>query len=72
MTPPRRHVIRPPNTAPAATPSVCLSKLRSQLVREQQSLTNWTTKFKLAFHSFEKHQRQIVRLQRRICELEKT
>lgn len=72
MTPSRRRVIRPPSAAPATIPSVRLPKLRSQLEREQQSLSNWTAKLKRAFHSFEKHQRQIVRLQRKICDLENT
>ena len=71
MTASRRRVIRPPSLVPAVT-SVRLPRLRSQLEREQQSLTNWTAKLKRAFHSFEKHQLRIVRLERKIRDLEQT
>ena len=69
MTSSRRRVIRPPSPVPAAT-AVRLPRLRSQLEREQESLTSWTTKLKRAFHSFEKHQQRVARLQRQIRQLE--
>ena len=69
MTACRRLVIRPPSPVPTVM-SVRLPRLRSQLQREQQSLTNWTAKLKRAFHSFEKHQLRIARLQRQIRQLE--
>lgn len=71
MTASRRRVIRPPSQVPAAT-SVRLPRLRSQLEREQQSLTSWTTKLKRAFHNFEKHQQRVARLQRQIRQMEQT
>ena len=71
MTPPRRHVIRPSVPVPAAT-SARLPRLRSRLEREQQTLANWTAKLKRTFHSFEKHQQRVTRLQRRIRDLETT
>ena len=71
MAAPRQRVIRPPSPVPTVT-SVRLPRLQSQLEQEQQSLSNWTAKLKRAFHSFEKHQLRIVRLQRRIRELEQT
>ena len=71
MTPLRRHVIRPSVPVPAAE-SARLLRLRSQLEREQQTLANWTAKLKRAFHSFEKHQQRVTRLQRRIRDLETT
>ncbi len=71
MTASRRRVIRPPSSVPTVM-SFRLPRLRSQLQREQQSLTNWTAKLKRAFHSFEKHQLRIARLQRQIRQLEQT
>ena len=71
MTASRRRVIRPPKPVAAAA-SVRLPRLRSQLEREQQSLAKWTIKLKRAFHSFEKHQLRITRLQRKIRDLEQT
>jgi chaperonin cofactor prefoldin len=71
MTASRRRVIRPPSPVPTVT-SVRLPRLRSQLEREQQSLTNWTAKLKRAFHSFEKITLRIARLQRQIRQLEQT
>ena len=71
MTASRRRVIRPPSPVPRVT-SVRLPRLRSQLEREQQSLTNWTAKLKRAFHSFEKITLRIARLQRRIRDMEQT
>jgi hypothetical protein len=71
MTASRRHVIRP-NDVVRTSATVRLPRLRSQLEREQQSLTSWTTKLKRAFHSFEKHQQRVARLQRQIRQLEQT
>jgi hypothetical protein len=69
MTSPRRRVIRP--AIPARTTSATrLPQMRSQLEREQQSLSSWTAKLKRAFHTFEKLSLRIARLQRRIRELE--
>jgi hypothetical protein len=64
MTAPRRRIIRP--TSPAPVLSQPLLRLRDQLAKEQESLVSWTRKLKRAFHSFEKHQIRIARLQRRI------
>ena len=71
MTASRQRVIRPIDQVRAST-TVRLPRLRSQLEREQQSLISWTTKLKRAFHSFEKHQQRVARLQRQIRQLEKT
>ena len=71
MTASRRRVIRPTDPVRTLT-TVRLPRLRSQLEREQQSLTSWTTKLKRAFHSFEKHQQRVARLQRQIRQLEQT
>jgi len=71
MTSPRRRVIRPPSPVRKAG-STRLPRLRDQLELKQQALTNWTAKLKRAFHSFEKHTRQITLLQRRIRELEES
>ena len=71
MTTPRRRVIRPPSPDRTSA-TVRLPRLRSQLDREQQSLTNWTAKLKRAFHSFEKIQRRIAAIQRQIRKLEES
>jgi hypothetical protein len=71
MTASRRRAIRPTDPVRTTT-TVRLPRLRSQLEREQQSLTSWTTKLKRAFHSFEKHQQRVARLQRQIRQLEQT
>lgn len=67
-TTPRRSVIRP---ATRPVPGLQrLSKLRSKLEREQQFLERWMVRLKRAFHSFEKYQSRVSRLEREIRALE--
>ena len=67
MTTPRRRVIRPPHVA-----SRRLSILRTRLDEEQQALARWMSRLKRAFHSFEKYQQKVARLEQQIRTLEDT
>jgi len=68
MTTPRRRVIRP---AASPTPRARrLPQLRTRLERERQLLGRWLLKLKRAFHSFEKYQLKVSRLEREIRVLE--
>ena len=68
MTTVRRRVIRPL----PLPPSLRLPRLRARLDEEQQGLARWMSKLKRAFHSFEKHQLRVSRLEREIRQLEET
>jgi len=70
MITPRRRVIRPAITS---TPSLRrLPQLRTRLEREQQLLGRWMSRLKRAFHSFEKYQSRVTRLEREIRVLEES
>ena len=71
MTTPRRRVIRPPQPAPTVT-SRRLSTLRTRLCEEQQALARWMSRLKRAFHSFEKYQQKVARIEKQIRTLEET
>lgn len=68
MSTPRRRVIRLPASSRTITPR--LLKLRSKLDREQRSLQRWLIRLKRSFHSFEKIQLRVTRLEREIHSLE--
>lgn len=68
---PRRRVLRPAMSAPKAV-SAQLSSWRARLAVEQQALSRWMTKLKRAFHSLEKHQQRVARLERQIRQMEET
>ena len=68
MTTVRRRVIRPL----PLPPSLRLPRLRARLDEEQQGLARWMAKLKRAFHSFEKHQLRVSRLEREIRKIEET
>jgi hypothetical protein len=71
MSTPRRRILRP---APAPLPQPHLDrrihKLRSRLEAERKSLARWQSRLRRAFNATQKHQRQIVRLERQITKLE--
>ena len=71
MTTPRRRVIRPSQPAPTVT-SRRLSTLRTRLDEEQQALARWMSRLKRAFHSFEKYQQKVARIEKQIRTLEET
>ena len=67
----RRHVIRPQPPAPSSA-SARLTRLRTRLDQEQQALARWMVKLMRSFHSFEKHQLRVARLERQIRQGEET
>lgn len=69
MTTVRRRVIRPSASSNASL-SRRLPALRTKLEREQETLTRWMTRLKRAFHSFEKFQQRVARLEKQIRTLE--
>jgi len=72
MTTPRRRIVRPREIPPL--PDVQrqrqLQRLRSRLERERFGLVRWLARLRRAFHSFEKYQTTISRLERQITRLE--
>jgi hypothetical protein len=67
MTTLRRLVIRPTRAVPAD--SILHRKLasrREQLEREQASLSRWMSRMRRAFHTVEKQQKKVARLEREI------
>ena len=68
--PPRRRIIRP--ASPPASPPVDrhAQKLRARLEKERAMLARRVVKLKRAFHAFEKSQQTVLRLERKINELE--
>ena len=71
MTTVRRRVIRPLPLPPSAA-SLRLPRWRARLDEEQQGLARWMAKLKRSFHSFEKHQLRVSRLEREIRKIEET
>lgn len=70
-TPRRRHVLRPATSVPTAA-LVRLSRWRDRLAEEQRALSRWMARLKRAFHSLEKHQLRVARLERQIRQVEET
>lgn len=63
----RRRVLRPQGE-PAVDPRLAarLEKLRLKLDRERASHNRWMAKLKRAFHSVERGQRRITRLEKQL------
>ena len=72
MAMPRRRLVRPTATATDPDPGRTqrLQKLRKRLDQERMALGRWMARLKRAFHSMEKHQTQVARLDRVIRNLE--
>ena len=68
----RRRVLRSPRPASAAESRrlARLDKKRTQLEKERAAPARWMSKLKRAFHSMEKLQGRIGRLERDIAQLE--
>ena len=71
MTTVRRRVIRPPASSTVRV-SRRLPALRLKLEREQEALTRWMSRLKRAFHSFEKYQHKVARIEKQIRTLEES
>ena len=74
MTRVRRRVLRNQQTITASEARRLdrLQKKREQLDKERAALNCWTTKLKPAFHSMEKLQARISRIERDIVRLEQS
>ena len=72
MTTPRRRLVRSPPTLPAndAARQRQIQRLRANLEREQAALGRWMVKLRRAFHSVEKIQLRVRRLERQIARQE--
>ncbi len=70
MTTPRRRVLRPirPDVGVGARERK-LAARRLRLATEKQSLDRWMSRLKRAFHSVEKQQVKVARLERAIEQL---
>jgi hypothetical protein len=68
----RRRVLRSPQTTTPVDPRrhARLDKKRSQLISERAALSRWMSKLKRAFHTVEKLQAKIGRLERDIARVE--
>lgn len=68
---PRRRIIRPANPqANSQHHDRQNQKLRARLEQERTALNRWMARLRRAFHSVEKIQRRVVRLERQIANLE--
>jgi hypothetical protein len=69
---PRRRIIRPTPPVSEVHPhhDRRQQKLRARLEKERLALSRWMTRLKRAFHSVEKIQRAILRVERQIALLE--
>jgi hypothetical protein len=65
VTAPRRRIVRPPPAPPAADVQRQrrLQKVRGRLENERAALARWTARLKRTFHSTERLQRQVARLE---------
>lgn len=72
MTVPRRAILRPPrsNGAEEAQRTRRRQRLRADIERATAALTRWQSRFRRAFNSVEKLQRQLSRLTKQIRQLD--
>jgi hypothetical protein len=72
MSTPRRRLIRPALLTTALSPQRQrrLQRLRTYLERERTLLARWMSKLTRAFHTVEKTQRRILRLERTLANQE--
>lgn len=74
MTTVRRRIQRLPRppTAAEARRLARVQQKHEQLAKEQAALKRWMTKLKRAFHTVEKQQQRIARLERLLADLEQS
>jgi len=72
MSNPRRRIVRPqqPPDQSEAQRQRQLQRLRTRLEKDQKALARWVVRLKRAFHSFERLQQRVARLERQITRLE--
>lgn len=70
--PPRRSILRvaQPPPAPRLRSQRQLQRLRDRLQSARSALVRWQTRLKRAFNTVEKHQKQIIRLERQLARVE--
>jgi polyhydroxyalkanoate synthesis regulator phasin len=68
----RRRIQRPARSTATtdARRQARLQKKHEQLAKEQAALSRWTSKLKRAFHTVEKQQQRIARLEKQLSQLE--
>jgi hypothetical protein len=67
----RRRIVRPPiNEVNDKQRQRQLLKLRSRLERERVALSRWQSRFRRAFNTVDRLQKTIIRLERKITQLE--
>ena len=72
MSTPRRRLVRPSPAMAVSHPdhSLRLQRLRSKLQAERATLARWMGKLRRAFHTVERSQLRIARLERSVARLE--
>jgi hypothetical protein len=72
MSTPRRRIVRPaPQLAPTAQQRQRRAqRIRSRLVADRGALNRWMSRLKRAFHTVEKLQQRVARLDRQLASLE--
>jgi hypothetical protein len=72
MSTPRRRLVRPAPATASRRPhsDQQVQKLRARLTAERAALARWMTRLKPAFHTVERTQVRIVRLERRLAQEE--
>ena len=73
MTTVRRRIQRTRQpTVAEARQQARIQKKHEQLAKEQAALKRWTSKLKRAFHTVEKQQTRIARMERQLADLEQS
>jgi hypothetical protein len=72
MSLPRRRLVRPPAPAASSRPhaDARAQNLRARLETERTALARWMSRLKRAFHTVEKVQQRITRLERQLTPAE--
>jgi hypothetical protein len=67
---PRRRLVRPTVDPPRSACPLQLQKLRTRLGQERTTLTRWMARLRRAFHTVERTQQRISRLERQLARFE--
>ena len=67
---PRRRLVRPTAEPPHSPCPLRLQKLRTRLGQERGTLTRWMARLRRAFHTHERTQQRIRRLERQLARFE--